>query len=190
MAAKAGGGLFRRLKEFLQFRPEDPGGLLQVLPQREANVSGVERIKGYRYPAPGSRTGARVPVRDSAEEVYDIKHYSRDPRNVKPDEETFINSAAKPVLLAPSVPKIGSPGNKNPAVLRYDPSGLRSSMSANWAALDASLEKHAKPNHLPAPAWFKDLKAIEEECEKKGIPYVPGRRFVGKSSVNYNAVRW
>jgi len=98
MAAKAGGGLFRRLKEFLQFRPEDPGGLLQVLPQREANVSGVERIKGYRYPAPGSRTGARVPVRDSAEEVYDIKHYSRDPRNLKPDVSSKKRHVLKPDL--------------------------------------------------------------------------------------------
>lgn len=66
------------------FRPEDPNSLIQVLPQREQNVA-VERIKGYRYPAPGSRTGARVPVRDSEEDVYDIKHYSRDPRNLKPD---------------------------------------------------------------------------------------------------------
>lgn len=160
------------------------------MPQREANVSGVERIQGYRYPAPGSRTGARVPIRDSKDDVYDIKHYSRDPRNVKPDEETFINSATKPSLLAPVVPQIGSPGNKNPAVLRYDPSGLRSSMTANWAALEASLEKRAIPNHLPGPEWFKDLKAIEADCEKKGIPYVAGRRYAGKSSSNYTEVRW
>jgi len=173
------------------FRAEDPNGLIQVLPQREANVSGVERIKGYRYPAPGSRTGARVPIRESEEDVYDIKHYSRDPRNVKPDEETFINSAAKPSLFSPKVAQIGSPGNKNPAVLRYDPSGLRSSMSANWAALDKSLAARAVPNHLPSPVWFKELKDIEAECEKKGIPYVAGKRYdVGKMSRNYNEVRW
>ena len=161
-----------------------------MLPPRDANVSGVERIKGYRYPAPGSRTGAKVPVRDSAEDAYDIKHYSRDPRNLKPDEETFINAASKPSLLAPKVPQIGSPGNKNPAVLRYDPSGLRSSMTANWGALDASLEKRAKPNHLPGPEWFADLKQIEADCEKKGIPYVPGRRYVAKNSQEFAEIRW
>lgn len=172
------------------FRPEDPAGLLQVLPPRETNVSGVERIKGYRFPAPGSRSGARVPVRDSLEDVYDVKHYSRDPRNVKPDQETFINSAAKPTLLAPSIPKIGSPGNKNPAVLRYDPSGLRSSMTANWASLDAALQLRAMPTHLPGPEWLKELKTIETDCEKKQIPYVAGRRYAGKHSSNYTQVRW
>lgn len=101
-----------------------------------------------------------------------------------------MNSAAKPSLLAPVVPQIGSPGNKNPAVLRYDPSGLRSSMTANWGELEKSLEARARPNHLPGPEWLKDLKAIEAECERKGIPYIEGRKYAYNVSSNYNQVRW
>jgi hypothetical protein len=47
--------------------------------------SGVDRIKGFRYPAPGSRTGARIPTVASADEIYDNNFYSRDPRNFKKD---------------------------------------------------------------------------------------------------------
>jgi hypothetical protein len=31
---------------------------------------------------------------------------------------------------------------QNPAVLRYDPTGLRSAMSATWAEMDKSLEQY------------------------------------------------
>lgn len=82
-------------------------------------------------------------------------------------------------------------GNKNPAVMLYDPSGLRSTMSANWPALDAAVQKYAKPNHLPSPEWINSLAAIEAEAEKKGIPVALGRPFkpVGLSP-NYNEVKW
>ena len=42
-----------------------------------------------------------------------------------------------------------SPGNKNPAVLEYDPTGLRSTMSATWGALDKAVVENAAPDHLP-----------------------------------------
>ena len=86
---------------------------------------------------------------------------------------------------------VGSPGTfKNAAVLQYDPSGLRSSMSATWGALDKAVEQRTAPNHLPMPAWWNDLKEIEADCERKGIPYVPGRRVKMTAGTNYNEVRW
>jgi hypothetical protein len=66
------------------FRPEDPNQLIQVLPQREV-YSSVERIKGFRYPAPGSRMDAKIPVRESEDAIYDTNYYSRDPRNLPND---------------------------------------------------------------------------------------------------------
>lgn len=42
-----------------------------------------------------------------------------------------------------------SPGNNNPAVLAYDPTGLRSTMSATWEELDKAVLKNALPDHLP-----------------------------------------
>ena len=68
----------------------------------------------------------------------------------------------------------GSPGNNNPAVLRYDPSGLRSTMSANQEALAKSLASHAA-DHMPTPLWQKDVQDIIDECKAKGIPMVAGK---------------
>ena len=74
--------VFERTKAMLVFRPEDPINLWQQTPRFETG-STVERIKGYRYPAPGSIHRSRVPVRDSEDEVYDIKSYPRNPNNIK-----------------------------------------------------------------------------------------------------------
>ena len=60
-----------------------------------------------------------------------------------------INSK-NPTLLDASPIRAGqSPGNNNPAVLAYDATGLRSTMSATWAELDKAVLKNALPNHLP-----------------------------------------
>ena len=42
-----------------------------------------------------------------------------------------------------------SPGTKNAAVMEYDPSGLRSTMTATWGALDKAVIANAAPDHLP-----------------------------------------
>eukprot|EP00611_Tribonema_gayanum_P019817 TRINITY_DN3508_c0_g1_i3.p2 TRINITY_DN3508_c0_g1~~TRINITY_DN3508_c0_g1_i3.p2 ORF type:complete len:128 (-),score=19.79 TRINITY_DN3508_c0_g1_i3:108-491(-) len=82
------------------------------------------------------------------------RRYPRDNRNIKPDNVVFMPPRVKAYLETGSdvthpllgagepQPKKGSPGNKNPAVLRYDPTGLRSTMSATWAETDKSLELH------------------------------------------------
>lgn len=174
----------------LVYRPDDHAKLAQQLPQMKQNLN-VERIKGYRYPSPGSQVGARVPLRDHSDNIYDIQEYTRDPRNLKPDEEILLNSGKNPTLIAPKRFEQGSPGNKNPAVLRYDPTGLRSTMSATWPELNKAIIINAEPNHLPSPEWYNDIEAIEKECERKGIPYVGGRRFKYASHTdNFNEVRW
>ena len=103
-----------------------------------------------------------------------------------------MNASAAPALIEAKVTKGGSSGRfKNPAVALYDPSGLRSTMSATWEALDLAVLKNADPNHLPAPAWYTNQESVDEFCEKKGIPYTLGRRFKpAQQSDNYNEVRW
>jgi hypothetical protein len=49
----------------------------------------VDRIKGYRYPAPGSRHGAKVPMRDHSDQLYDTTYAPHDPRNL-PDTVSFL----------------------------------------------------------------------------------------------------
>lgn len=74
--------LYQQAKSMLVFRPEDPINLWQATPRFETG-STVERIKGYRYPAPGSAHLSRVPVRDSEDGVYDIANYPRNPNNIE-----------------------------------------------------------------------------------------------------------
>lgn len=76
--------IYNRIRAAIVFRPDDPNNLFQMLPPRQVPVD-VERIKGYRYPAPGSRGGARVPLRVTSDRVYDIKQFTRDPRNLPKD---------------------------------------------------------------------------------------------------------
>ena len=77
---------------------------------------------------------------------------------MKQDEELAIIGSNGPVVLAAEGPfgdRTGAPGTfKNPAVAKYDPSGLRSSMSATFPAMDAALELEAKPTHISKPEWY------------------------------------
>jgi hypothetical protein len=70
-----------QIRHAFLFRPEDPNGLHQVLPPTFA-PSSVERIKGNRYPSPGSRLGASVPTRDNEDEIYNTSQLLRDARNL------------------------------------------------------------------------------------------------------------
>lgn len=190
-------GVYQRIKELIVFRPEDNTNLIQALPRFQQNTT-VPRIKGYRYPAPGSQDVAEVavPLRVNADQVYDSKLFPRDPRNLELNTEIRIN-ATKPVTLEPKGQygdrTYGQEGKfKNPAVTKYDPSGLRATMNATWGAMDAALAVNAVADHLPRPEWFKHQAAIEAECERKGIPYVEGRRYdaMFEKTRNYNQVRW
>lgn len=64
-------------------------------------------------------------------------------------------------------------------------------MTANWPALQKAVIANAEPDHLPKPEWWNDIDAIAADCERKGIPMTPGRRYKFKEvSKNYNQVRW
>lgn len=94
-------------------------------------------------------------------------------------------------VFTPKAIEAGSVGNtKHPAVSRYDPSGLRTSMTASWPELNKALAVEASPDHLPMPEWWPKLKEIEAECEAKGIPYVEGRRYRYAKTSNYTEERW
>ena len=162
---------------------------MQVLPQKEVGRE-VERIQGFRYPAPGSRIQGAVPTRATEDDVYDIKFFSRDNRNVPKDERVFYNSASKPVLIGSSVPHEGSPGTKNPAVLQYDPSGLRSSMTATWTELEKAIKEQATPDHLPHPDWYGGRDALDADRESKGLPDAVGKRYAYEVPEGYNKLRW
>lgn len=178
------------MRRVLVYRPDDPNNLLQQWPQKDYNA-GIERIQGYRYPAPGSRPEAHIPTK-SDDEFFDTKKYSHDPRNVKTTDHTYINMKEPFLIDENALERKGSQNRKeNPAVMSYDPTGLRATVTATWAALDAAIEKNAVPDHLPHPEWEKDAEKIANECIRKGIPIRIGRRpRLTASSGDYNKIKW
>lgn len=104
-------------------------------------------------------------------------------------ETMSIHTTGGPVLISSNAPRIGSPGQKNPAVESYDPSGLRSSMTATWTQLDKSLEAN-RPTHLVRPWWAQHIEKIHEECDRKGIPRVPGKNDFSGLPKEYYELRW
>ncbi len=177
----------------LVYAPNDPHNLLQQWPQKMSNF-GVDRIEGYRFPAPGSRPEAYVPTRDNDDEIFDVKHYPNDPRNLKSTNHTYINGKEKPTLIDANshISRRGSQNRPvNAAVKAYDPSGLRATTTATWAEMDKALAANAAPNHLVRYEWENDVEELRKECERKGIPYFEGRPMKWKQvPENFNKLKW
>lgn len=188
-------GLVTGLKNMFTFAPHDANKLWQTLPQKMVSKEGVERIQGFRYPSPGSAAPtARVPVRETSDEVYNIQHYTRDPRNWPVDGETGVNASTGPIAIDTNVAVSkhgGSRPDGNPAVLAYDPTGLRSARSASWASFDSVIEGQREKMSVPLPVHHKTLAAENEQRVERGVPPTLGKRFVPRNmSDNYNEVRW
>ncbi len=190
------------------FAPHDKNKLWQILPQMmPGKTSGVDRIKGFRYPSPGSQenketegtTRSRVPVRDNSDELYDVQYYTKNPLNFKSEEVTGYNTSSKEMLAIDTNVAVckddGSKPDGNPAVLAYDPTGLRSARSASWSEFDNVIEARRKlhAEHQPTYAWggVEELEEINKAQEEKGLPPVSGKKWIGTfSDDNYNQVRW
>ena len=105
-----------------------------------------------------SHAGARIPS-GPASRVFDIKYYTRDtvstPLAGDSTADASLSAGAAAELARPQfidAPKTGSPGAKNPAVERYDPTGLRSAMTTTHAAVAREIAL-ARERHTPRPAW-------------------------------------
>lgn len=69
------------MRGILVFRPDDPLQLSQVAPQFKVDNSGVDRIKGHRYPAPGSQEQPTIPTR-TKDQLFDVTFHTRDSRRI------------------------------------------------------------------------------------------------------------
>jgi hypothetical protein len=102
-----------------------------------------------------------------------------------------LNTSTEPVLIAADDnPRTASHGKRQINLLPYDPTGLRTTKTATWEALDAVLAARAKPNHLVVEEWAKDYDAMCADREAKGLPAPVGRRQKFTVSSNYNRVSW
>ena len=171
-----------QFKKYAFFRPEDTHGLHQV-PPANMKSEAVSRIKGYRYPAPGSQVTAQIPTLENEDTKYDIKYFSRNTRRAghldsegksNRFNEKFLGKGE--VALIDDDAPIGSPGNHYTAdtVAEYDPSKLRSAMTATHEETYKAIQSHM-PTHLVKYDWEEDYEGLVASYESKGLPPTPGR---------------
>ena len=113
-----------------------------------------------------------MPQSEDPTRLYDTKYFSRDTRRAQLYNE--INVITHPSLGVSGdgerQPLIGSPGTfGNPAVAKYDESGLRSAMTSTHEAMNQSIAKYM-PTQLPVAEWQKDSEDIVAKYTKDGTP--------------------
>lgn len=87
----------------------------------------------------------------------------------------YIPTTDKVVTVDYDLTRSREPQKRKIGSLDYDPSQLRTTKTANWAALQKAVAKHA-PNHLPTPFWVNEKESIAEERKRKGLPPPMGGR--------------
>ena len=144
----------------------------------------ARHLQGYRFPAPGSQASARIPDTEDEDRRYDIKYFTRNVRrqghlDEKGRSTRFadrqIAQANALVVTDGDEPPIGSPGTHYtlPAVQAYDPTGLRSAMTANHEETYKAVQAHLA-DHNVYPAWRDRTEEIAALTTGKGLP-VSGR---------------
>lgn len=101
----------------------------------------------------------------------------------------LVNSGKTPVYISTDTARVDSHGKRKITLLPYDETGLRTTKTATWGAVEPILAAHA-PTHLPMPEWWNEMDEINKERERKGLPPAVGRRYQAKMSANYTEVRW
>lgn len=158
------------------------GSMRMIQPKAGGAVTNPDDDRpAWRYPTPGSKPHPHIP-HGPVERSYDIKYYPRDSRrnpwnHVAPEATFFKVDTNKHLTQAQLIeePKRGSPGNNNPDVMRYNPDGLRTAMTATHEAMEAELAKH-RPTQLCTFEWEGRVEEVIASYEDHGIPPVPGRR--------------
>lgn len=161
---------FSALEEAFLYRPKDIHSRSQIpFPNTKIPISQVDPTLTavFRYPSPGSTPPVRIPGSEIGDDPYDSAFYKRDTARRHESGNRDIatlklelmdpNSAEVQEMKEAILPK-SSPGNKGRFATGpsdFDPTGLRATMSANHAALEASLDSHM-PDHLPYPAWYAE----------------------------------
>ncbi|ETV87331.1 hypothetical protein H257_00946 [Aphanomyces astaci] len=152
--------------------------------------------QNFRYPSPASvEAKAHIP-NTTKKNLYSTQYYTRDARRHAKFNEVNVgfhpSLGVKPLAQLPADTPLGSPGNKNPAVLIYDPTGTRSAMSTTHAARDALIEATAdlESSQCVKFEWEGSEDAIIAEYELNGTPPVPGRPFPWDMPAQSRIERW
>lgn len=105
---------------------------------------------------------------------------------------TYVNTSSKQAEIPTDKPNLPLYGYKRKIMpMAYDSSGLRTTKTATWAAVDEVLAKRAVPDHLPQPSWYDERDEVDAARARKGLPPAVGRVMKPKEiSENFNQVRW
>jgi len=78
MKKALGEATYDKIRRVTQFRPDETHGLEGAPVRSHFDMPGVERIKGYRYPAPSSQETVNIPLNDENYDPFDITFLGRD----------------------------------------------------------------------------------------------------------------
>ncbi|KAG7343454.1 hypothetical protein IV203_021399 [Nitzschia inconspicua] len=190
---------YKGVKDFFYFWPDDVHNLQQSpYPSTRIVISqDGKETAAFREVSPGSQDAVNVPRDDLDADPYDSGYFKRDTRRRYADPE-FPHSDVEMLKLQlqdPNDPEVqeakkkleagppSSPGNNNRFATGpsdYDPTGLRSVMAVNNAALKQSLDSHM-PDHLPEPIWTKNEAELVQWYKDRDLPVPIGGtwNFVG-----------
>mmetsp|Transcript_9497 Transcript_9497/g.10014 ORF Transcript_9497/g.10014 Transcript_9497/m.10014 type:complete len:177 (-) Transcript_9497:47-577(-) len=131
-------------------------------------------------------------VTNRSENPYDTNKFKRDPNNLPSKDTVDVHTIYGDLRLQKHQPRGNSSKGQNiPAVFKYDPTGLRSTPTASWKALDAELQKYV-PKHFPRTlATEEEYAQLIADSKAKGRPIPAGVTYKWKKvSDNFNQVRW
>lgn len=152
---------------------------------------------------------ARIPS-GPLDRAYDIKYYTRDVRRgpkvasfaveesfTRPEHARMLETPepALPAAIDVPVAKPLDGAVPNPDVARYDPSGLRVTMTAGEGAYLRELAKH-RENHLPAPAWARSAAGAAWTARMQGVhglppaAGVPATKRLGAWQYTHSSTEW
>jgi hypothetical protein len=203
---------FAKFRSTLFFDPNDIYDLVQSPDMsKDIPISKTDPTITHRYrtPSPGSQAPARVPEFEANEDPYDTGYFKKDTRRRYLSEELgnpevekikleLMDPTGNNELVREEVAKIeagpiSSQGNKGmfaTGPTSFDPTGLRSTMSVSWTALEKSLDEHM-PDHLPTPVWVGQEHEIVAWHNQRKLPVPVGGYYQAlKVPVERRVARW
>jgi hypothetical protein len=192
---------YKKMRETVFFIHDDPNDLVQspYPANRDFSISKTDPTvtAQFRYPSPGSQPAVRVPRIEADEDPFDAGHFKRDTRRryqfselnytdptvakmqlelMDPDgKDEEVQEELKKLTAGPE----SSPGNKGrfaTGPTDFDKTGLRATMSVNWAATNAELDKHM-PDHLPTPIWMLSDEDFTKWYQERDLPVPVGAYY-------------
>jgi len=213
---KLGPEKYEKLRRVVLYKPDDIHSFEQMpRPNTKLGISEKDRnlTHQFRYPSPGSQPPVEQPTTDASfgnagDDPYNVSYYKRDTgrrytsepgdglhRDLEkirlellPQDDPRVKEAVEEFDKGPG----SSPGNKGQFALaksNYDPTGLRATMSTNWAATQESLDSNM-PDHLPTPVWMSKQEEIVSWYEERDLPVAIGGTGFGLIGTKGRIAKW